>query len=915
MSAGRFNLVLLSSSPPSSSGHAPQAPPNSSPPSSQRVHTRATSPASVPPPTSTSKTTTNTLKSGSRAVPIPEGLARGFATAGELVRSRHFALDLDDDAVQAQQVQSRRSSLEATAIATTEKAVKKPSKRTTKEATTDEGVASKPKPKPRVRKTKAKQGGDEDAAVSRAAWPTASSHFSNPEPTEAVDPTAESAVPLAKPQQTKPRKPRAKKPATESSDAQPKAQNSRVSKKSARKPTDSIPVPSHDEDVAGENNSIWEVPQSPHRKSRPPKQRPPDAKNEALELEEAVARRRDWTPPRDTEIQEPLVDLASKENNPAVHQAQFTGMLANFAYGHKAAPLDNDIAKPAPSEEVSLTKRRKVELVDVPSNHAGKRSASPEKAKAPKKKPRTITDLVTGNYAVQDLVTESEPNTSNLFVSKASTTKIPLNDVAVPEPEKSAKPARKRSTSKDTAEKDGTKPKAKRKTTKSAAKPKMVAEKLLSPASAALRLSRQDVLFGTSSQLAIEESPAMIREIQRALQESEQEAELQRELDSAAMPPPPVWPRLDRIRGGKGLWGASSRDGDGMLLQKQDVYIPEPDRTQEISLLMDKVNKKTDDSFIDIDDIAPPPVISLDVPTPQSSSHDAPMHGEDPNPSHMSFDDIDNYQEPPPSNQNVHSSFIDIDEFPAPNPPAVQYSREEISESAIPIDSTRNRSRPAQPRRSIPQIKSASNKQLLRTPNKKGRFADIEEILDSEDDEALSPTPPRTRKLQDSPPLQFSPSATRATMQPTKGLDEPVVVSKTATSQLQWENIKSKVYAAITSHVRHIPPTTNLKSPSWHEKILMYDPIVLEDFTSYLNASTAICTYKKATQKQIKAWNKVLKSRGEKLLKIEDGVEDEVLVVEKELETGMVQGWCQEMSICCVSKEGKGRSGVRKQLY
>jgi hypothetical protein len=121
--------------------------------------------------------------------------------------------------------------------------------------------------------------------------------------------------------------------------------------------------------------------------------------------------------------------------------------------------------------------------------------------------------------------------------------------------------------------------------------------------------------------------------------------------------------------------------------------------------------------------------------------------------------------------------------------------------------------------------------------------------------------------------------------------------------------------------VRALPPTTDPTKPTWHEKILMYTPIILEDFTSYLNntPSTPIRTWKKATKVQIKAWNAELKGRGETGLSVEgldglNGGEEMVLAVEKELEMGMAQGWCESLSICCVYGERK-ISGARRGLY
>lgn len=93
----------------------------------------------------------------------------------------------------------------------------------------------------------------------------------------------------------------------------------------------------------------------------------------------------------------------------------------------------------------------------------------------------------------------------------------------------------------------------------------------------------------------------------------------------------------------------------------------------------------------------------------------------------------------------------------------------------------------------------------------------------------------------------------------------------------------------------------------------MYDPIVLEDFTVYVNANTAVRSWRRATQKQIKTWNADAKKRGDVGLVV-DASGDEVLAVEKEVESWMVKAWCEALSVCCVNRvRGQGRA--RKGFY
>jgi hypothetical protein len=499
-------------------------------------------------------------------------------------------------------------------------------------------------------------------------------------------------------------------------------------------------------------------------------------------------------------------------------------------------------------------------------------------------------------------------------------------------------PVRKRSTSKSALEKEDAKakPKSKKPSTKPAAKPKPIAEKLLSPGSALSRLDRQDVLFGTSSQLALDESPTTVRQIQQAMRESEADADFEQRLNA----PVPVWPRLQKLQGKRSLWGASARNEDGTTLERQTVYLPEPDRTQDFPLLMDGSMDEgdippTDSASKSLPKVAPAPasapiLISSDLPTPPPTIAEVPpdwSSREQVRPT-LSTEIDDFTGKPPPSNQHVPLEFLD-DDFFAPaqlSPDSPPSHRPFPPRTSVSLGSPkRKRGRPPKTHSAIPQrvtasapipkkppakSKSSSNAPPT-TPKRKSqdRFAVLQEILDSEDDMALSPTPPRVRRLEDSPPLQFTTKDL-----PPQRADDLVPVLRIPESHLLFANIKPTLFTRITALVRSLPATTNPATPSWHEKILMYDAIVLEDFTAFLNANPTIRTFRKATQKQIKAWNKDLKTRGEEKMEVEEG-DGIVLATEKEVEMWMLRGWCEEMSVCCVERDKRGRGGARKGLY
>ncbi|KAF3038680.1 5'-flap endonuclease [Didymella heteroderae] len=938
------------------------------------------SPFALSPPTSPRKHTPGALNSGSRAAPITDKATRGFATVSSLVRSEHFAQQLHDDSAESRGAQSRRGSAES--IEKVSAPTKKSRQRAAKDSTVADG--EKPRPKPRGRKPKANKELESNSTNTLEPElrlpPTRKSPFlENGEAQTTVETPAEPTADAPKLTKLgKPRKPRAKKKVDDGvTESEPKSRKARVTKpkaaakagKASREDADvasthfsvdkdQVNADSKTEGAANPKaTSIWDMPQSPRAEQNVLKRKSPDPVLDELDLDEAVSRRRDWTPPRDTVAQSPSTGSIGKENRPMTREATtgaFTSLITNFTY---ESPTVKVASNTTMSKEavLGMTKRRRAELVELPGVQTISRSSSPEKGKAPKKKPRTITDLVTGQYASRDTPVDVQAVTTDFFAPRTSTTKVPLDDIAL-DGELPQKKAR-RKYSKPCEGTEGVMTKAKSRARKApsklVAKPKPVAEKLLSPTSAVTRMNQQDVLFGTSSQLALEESPTTVRQIQRAIAESEMDL---RDAPQNLLEISPRWPRLKRIEGKRSLWRESTRDGDGGLLENpENVYIPEPDRTQDLPLLMDDAQDgpSLSSAVVDIDDLGPamesgvPIAVSSDLPTPPESQSQKLLTEPAPKrPAHDGiFEDIDDFEDghPPPSNQNVESqtSFADIDDFQSA-PPSIEHNpppgtstlSASASASAQAMTSGSPRKRRGRPPKAksgicaVPESAPPTSRKLISPqqtpqrfpstpPKESGRFIDIEEILDSEDEvlEAFSPTPPRVRKLQDSPPLPLAfdqEVSTPAKISPDERA--PLPIFRILTSHLEWVNIKATICSAITAHVRSIPPTTNPKKPSWHEKILMYDPIILEDFTAYLNSHANLRTYRRATQKQIKAYNNELKIKGNAILGVEK--DDQVLAIEKELEVYMVRDWCEAMSICCVhAKESRGRGSARKGFY
>ena len=86
---------------------------------------------------------------------------------------------------------------------------------------------------------------------------------------------------------------------------------------------------------------------------------------------------------------------------------------------------------------------------------------------------------------------------------------------------------------------------------------------------------------------------------------------------------------------------------------------------------------------------------------------------------------------------------------------------------------------------------------------------------------------------------------------------------------------QARLFRYITDAVKTAPRSRDPERPSWHEKMLMYDPVVIEDLTAWLN-----------------------------------GGELDRVGCDEEVGTGDVKKWCESRSVCClwrVNINGKER--------
>ncbi|KAL6887744.1 hypothetical protein HDV57DRAFT_373920 [Trichoderma longibrachiatum] len=670
--------------------------------------------------------------------------------------------------------------------------------------------------------------------------------------------------------------------------------------------------------------------------------------NAPLRLDPAMVRRLDWTPPSHK------FTTILKPSSPALEGLQSPGEPRgddrNFEQLLESYKCPNDLqqnARTPADEDASIFRKRK--LVELVMTSAAPAEVPPEadnmgppkrKAKAPKKRPRTITELATSAYRVPE-PEESAPSAAD-------------EDTTTKEPDA-------------TTAKGGNKGKPRKRTSKaSAAKKKKPAPPpppvLLPPTEALQEVARQDFVFGTSSQLAVEASPTFLRDLHAAMRRSNQAEyiDLDAPVNSDGIEPP------ERKR----LWAAGARDADGDLFDVELSKImersspPLPAIAEEDPFGYTGVDRQTTlpaasvngadtglhreplpghadatpskateatDFIIAEDTMQLGSDISMGSPIPRrmkpvvgspsvkpqgSNSETKPTETQAPKPSFELYTDarlskeIASYgfkavksrqakialleqcwqgknnpvspvarrtvttstaaggtasqtevktprgrprknsesspeaQEPPPSAQPPVS----------PSRPRGRPKKAATAAASAAASTTRKRTTAKTPRAKMTPSKTAAEASTARKCKAPAAKV-VVEIPDSasESDGSLSPHPSPSLECASSPlPVDLSLSVMDDT-------DPSLALNSTQDQPLSHEYITKAVTSA--------PRTTDPANPSWHEKMLLYDPIVLEDFTTWLNCG--------------------------QLTRV--GFDGEVSAME-------VKQWCESKSVCCLWK-------------
>ena len=683
-------------------------------------------------------------------------------------------------------------------------------------------------------------------------------------------------------------------------------------------------------------------------------------KDEILHLDEAMRRRLDWTPPRETACEE-VSFVDNGENKSEGHGPNaivgFGKLLADYNYSGIASNARDLVQN---SNAGGPTKRRRIDLVDpqvqsllngksglveqTPAQGEDMAGKSKKPAKSKPKKFTTLTARMTAQYATKD-AEEDEPAID--CVPDIRTTKS------------------RRSKAQETAEDSPF--------------------TILSPEAALEFVNDQDLVFGTCSQLEREDSPQTLREMQQAIRASESLSHSEDTRNSTSNPATRSAQEssirsVTRMAGTRNLWCVAARDSEGSLIQSKALNVIDlTDRAEytphKSSEIVNKAPHKPlpkdwfEHEFADIDSPpekrplsstrsgkasasttqapdpapAPAPVQALvPAPAPESTvkatttkpakkavnppaeavNHQPAGSQAPPMPEYAGFTDaelskqitafgfkavrgrkkmIDLLQQcweskhgsnaSPKTGQQTGSVPGKKSDTKVASDPKAKPKSGTTTNTKMSVETTKSTSASRTTLQTSPQ-KLSGVKPITGTSTS---FIDVEEIQDSE--EEITPSPSQVQKhysdiyskkrggsrvpehpldiLTKTPPAsptksKVVSSKTRVTKQSSSTSIKTSRMTKYS-GQICLSDISAQITKAVRVQPRLSPLSSSLGSrsqPTWHEKILMYDPIVLEDFTAWLN------------------------------------VEGLGLVGEdREVSTGSVREWCESKGICCCWKK------------
>ncbi|KAI8948563.1 hypothetical protein F4801DRAFT_556584 [Xylaria longipes] len=598
--------------------------------------------------------------------------------------------------------------------------------------------------------------------------------------------------------------------------------------------------------------------------------------------EPAVPRRGDWTPPK---ADEPIVfdsDSDSRELFSSIKKVPVPKDIFQTLYSQYGR---QDLAlspEPCPQPQAEfLRKRKRIEMIstgqeggeqqphgEIPSNDSLRPNEQKlrigPKEPAPKKKTRTITELAIAPFAA--------PLSPSFGIAGPATKDSMLDyfdaDGAVKAlvEQQSAVMTQRKPKAKETKQPPKTKRKKKAGTQTNPI--------LLSPNSALKQSSNQDFVFGTSSQLMQEDSPTTLRDFQAAIRASNT-------LNSD--------PFDDGVS--QRLWQAGSRDEDGDLIG-MDVI----DLQHSPAIIAEQHSAATPGgrSFVDIDDLldSPQPVNSAPKVTLEpgqaisyffqsqstkdsSSAKSSESEGSanttntEPRPNYELFTDaqlskqITSYGFKSVKKRTAMIALLDQC-WTSKHQGTSAGSMQPLSTSTrSPILAQQKSAGDApgkvcakprgrgRPKKNDDTMTSVAKPTPLDKPSPKrsrgGSKQDKATSTSTAEPHASvsSPKRPRGRPRKSSSTSIEIPDSENETPSPASSPDpvfsSPPPLDLTTSDEgdmsltLSPTDQQTELFKHITKAVTSTPRSQDPSKPSWYEKMLLYDPIILEELASWLN--------------------------------------------------------------------------------
>ncbi|GIJ99237.1 5'-flap endonuclease [Aspergillus viridinutans] len=616
-----------------------------------------------------------------------------------------------------------------------------------------------------------------------------------------------------------------------------------------------------------------------------------ELEKDGLQLEVAMKRRLDWTPTKDTGKR--AVGLDDIDDD----KTRFGSLLSEYGFLKAATDSQGDLKH---SDGGAPTKRRRLELVDtrnpsnttrtspeVESNRSNVCSTRSSKASAGERKPRkrgrkitTLTGRVTALYT----------NDSTDHLDAADTMMRASEDVT------------------NSVLSEG----------KLFSRSLDIDSCVLPPEDAVNYLKDQDLMFGTCSQLEREDSPTMLRDMQKAIRASEKN--MIENSTTRAVSGLYSHTAVSRFQTPRDLWSVAARDMDGSLAEIEvldmvdisDISELPPRPGGELQVRTDKDEENTAPQGkprpVEITDEveAGVDIYAENLTTSESKSEETACRASEirPMPRFTDWNDSDLSREvrlygfkPMKSRrkmievlekcwkaQHVSTPTVvqDVTGKPDDGSPGKAGT---IQSQTNKQTSTTDAAKKAKKESACLTEEAKPNTALEDKPSHtadessqaltKSSFADVEEIEDSEDELIPSPSRLQSRykrhmsESRSSQPLPVSAMPSSPTRTNADSGTKPSPSDSVAESSLP--DLASQITKAVRLQPRSF--SVGCKRPSWHEKILMYDPIVLEDFATWLN------------------------------------VEGLGLVHEdREVSAEFVRQWCESNGICCGFRKNSRRS-------